>query len=170
MDNLGNGGFIILETRLNLLSNVLVLVVPIDSALDITGFMDLANEKVTLIAIGDPASVSAGIYAEKLFELLGISDDLMNKLILASNVREVLTYVETGNVDAGIIFSSDALISGKVKVIDTAPEEINSQIVISVAVIKTSENGKNARDYLDFLSSEEAMVIFESYGFSPVIK
>jgi molybdate transport system substrate-binding protein len=166
MNNLENKGLILSETRINLLSTNIILVIPIGSKLDIKDFNDLTNSEVTQIAIGDPQSVSAGIYADKLFQLLGIKDAIASKLILASNVRDVLNYVETGNVDAGIIFSSDAVVSDKIKVIATAPDEINSQIIMPAAIIKSSSNIEAAKDYLDFLSSEEAISIFESYGFN----
>jgi molybdate transport system substrate-binding protein len=101
------------------------------------------------------------------FYTLGITDELeaSEKLIQGSTVRDVLAYVETGNVDAGIVYSTDAVISEGVKIVATAPDEINSQIVYPAAIIKASENQAAAADYLAFLSSDAAMEIFESYGF-----
>lgn len=170
MDNLENKGLIMAETRENILSNLLVLIVPASNTKGIDIFTDLTGNAIALVAIGDPASVSAGIYAQKLFELLGINQDLSDKLMLASNVREVLTYVETGNVDAGLVFMSDALTSDKVVIVDTAPDEINSQIVMTAAVVSASKNVDAAKEYMAFLSSAEAIVIFEKYGFSAAVE
>ena len=75
------------------------------------------------------------------------------------------TYVENGDVDAGIVYSTDALISDKVQVIAEGPAEVNAQIVYPVAVIKTSGNSTAAKDYENFLFSDEAKAVFEKYGF-----
>ncbi len=158
------------NTRINLLKNSIVLVVPVASTLDIDSFEDLVEDNVTLIAIGDPAFVPAGTYAYQLFNLLGITDKLTDKLIVGSSVRDVLAYVETGNVDAGIVYSTDAIISEGVKIVATAPDEINSQIVYPAAIIKASENQSAAAEYLAFLASDAAMEIFESYGFLSAVE
>ena len=136
--------------------------------LDITSFEDLVDEIVTVIAMGDPSFVPAGAYGQQVLDFLGIAEQVADKLILGSNVREVLAYVETGNVDAGIVYSTDALISDGVRIVASAPDEINSQIVYPVAIIKASEEIDAASDYMDFLFSPEAMSIFEEYGFSSI--
>ena len=166
MDNLQNKGFLLEGSRKNLLINKLVLIVPSDSTLGIASFNDLAGEGVKRIAIGDPASVPAGSYAQQAFDLLGISAGLKPRLVLGGNVRQVLTYVETGDVDAGIVFATDALTSSKVKVAAGAPQQINAKIVYPVAVTRASTNAAAAGDYIDFLSSTAARAVFEKYGFS----
>ncbi len=88
----------------------------------------------------------------------------------AADVRQVLTYVESGNVDAGIVYSTDALTSNKVKVVASAPADINAKIVYPVAVIKASKNPDAAKDYLNFLFSAQAKAVFEKYGFTMVSK
>jgi molybdate transport system substrate-binding protein len=145
-----------------------VLIVPNASTLNLTSFSDLAQDKVTKVSIGDPASVPAGTYAKEAFELLGIYGNLESRLVLGANVRQVLAYVETGDVDAGVVFSTDALISDKVKVVANAPDEVNSKIVYPAAVIKSSENADAARDYMEFLTGAKAKAAFEKYGFSLV--
>jgi molybdate transport system substrate-binding protein len=80
-------------------------------------------------------------------------------------VRAVLTYVESGNVDAGIVYKTDALTSDQVKVVASGPAEVNATIVYPVAVIKASANPDAAQKYLDFLSTNEAKAVFEEYGF-----
>jgi molybdate transport system substrate-binding protein len=165
MDNLQKGDLIITDTRINLLKNRVVLIVPGDSTLSLTSFSDLTLDKVKKIAIGDPKSVAVGLYAQQTFDLLGITAAIQSKLILGADTRQVLTYVETGNVDAGVVFFTDALTSSKVKIIATAPDKVNSGIVYPVAIIKACKNITTAKDYLNFMSSSEATAIFEKYGF-----
>ena len=168
MDTLQTKGLILNETRRDFVINRVVLIVPVNNAQGIAGFNDLTEDKVSKISIGDPASVPAGKYAQQLFDLLGITSSLQPKLVLASNVRQVLTYVETGDVDAGLVFATDALSSSKVKVVADAPAEINSKIVYPAAVIKASKNIDAAKKYLEFLSSQAAGAIFTKYGFTAV--
>ncbi len=168
MDNLQNGGLILVETRQNVVTNSLVLIVPIDSTLNITSFNDLATDRVQKIAVGDPKSVPAGTYAKQAFDLLGITAQVEPKEILGSDVRQVLTYVETGDVDAGLVYATDALVSSKVKVVASAPAEINAKIIYPIAIIKASNNVEAAKAYIEFLFSDEARVIFEKYGFTMV--
>jgi molybdate transport system substrate-binding protein len=167
MDNLENRGLLLAGSRIDLLNNRLVLIVPSASTLGITGFVDLASAAVKRIAIGDPASVPAGSYARDTLESLGLYDTLQSKLVMAANVRQALAYVETGDADAGMVFSTDALVSSRVKVVASAPDKINSLIAYPVAITKSSKNADAALEYIDFLRSASAMAIFEEYGFSP---
>ncbi len=168
MDVLEKEQLILNDTRKDLLNNKVVLIVPSDSTLGLTSFTDLTNDKVKKVAIGDPASVPGGMYAQQTFDQAGITDKLQTKLVLASTVPQVLTYVESGNVDAGIVFSTDALTSTKVKVVATAPDDINAKVVYPVAVIKASKNPDSAKDYENFLFSNQAKAVFEKYGFTLV--
>ncbi len=168
MDKLEAKDLLLAGTRRDLLNNKVVLVVPVGSTLNLTSFSDLSQDKVKKVSIGDPASVPAGTYAKEAFDLLGIYDSLQSRLVLGASVRQVLAYVETGDVDAGVVFSTDALISDKVKVVANAPDEVNSKIVYPAAVIKSSQNAEAAKDYMEFLSGAEARAAFEKYGFSLV--
>jgi len=150
----------------DLVQNQVVLVVPKDAA-SIT-FEDLATEKVTRLAIGDPQSVPAGQYASEVFEKMGIANAVSGKLILAKDVREVLSWVETGNVDAGIVYSTDAQISDKVTIAATAAEDTHSPIVYPVGIIKTDNNQDAAQAFVDFLSTPAAGEVFAKYGFAPL--
>lgn len=170
MDALQTGGLIIDSTRRDLLKNKVVLVVPKNSTLNISNFMDLLNNNVKQVAIGDPESGPAGIYGKEAFDILGITEQLQPKLILCSDVRQVLSYVESGNVDAGVVYSTDAAISDSVKIVADAPDEVNSKIVYPVAVIKASKNVAAAEAYISFLIGNEATAIFENYGFTVVNK
>ena len=170
MDNLEKGSMIVTESRKNLLNNKVVLVIPADSTLGLTSFNDLTKDIVKKIAIGDPKSVPAGTYGQQAFDKLGITESIQSKLILGSDVRQVLSYVESGDVDAGIVYSTDAVVSSKVKVVASAPEEINAKIVYPVAVIKASQNTDAAQDYIDFLFTAKAKEIFEKFGFTTISK
>lgn len=170
MDALQKEKLILNDTRKDLLVNKVVLIVPADSSLGITGFKDLTGDTVKKVAIGDPKSVPAGTYAQQVFDKIGITDAIKSKLVMGSDVRQVLTYVETGNVDAGVVYITDAKISGKVKIAANAPDEINAKIVYPVAVIKDSKNAGAARDYESFLFSPQAKTLFEKYGFTVVGK
>ncbi len=166
MDNLQNENLILKETRKNLLNNKVVLIVPADSTLGITSFFDLTSDRVRRIAIGDPKFVPAGTYALQAFAELGIAERLQPKEVLGGDARGVLTYVESGNVDAGIVYSTDALTSSRVKVVGSAPADINAKVVYPVAVLAASKNPDAARDYENFLFGAQARASFEKYGFT----
>ena len=165
MDALQTKNLIINETRVSLLKNVVVLVIPNNSTVSISFFADLTKDAVKKIAIGDPASVPAGDYGTQALKLLGIYDQVKSKLILCTDVRQVLSYVEAGNVEAGLVYSTDAATSAKVKIVANAPAEINDNIIYPGAVIKATKNADAAKAYLAFLSGGEAKAIFEKYGF-----
>jgi molybdate transport system substrate-binding protein len=168
MDNLQKKGLVVDETRKDLLNNRIVLVVPNDSTLGLTSLSDLALDKVKRIAIGDPKSVPAGTYAAQAFDQLGITAQVQPKEVLGADAHQVLTYVESGNVDAGIVYSSDAQTSTKVRVVAAAPPEINARVVYPVAVVKDSKNVNAAKSYIDFLFGGQAKDLFEKYGFTVV--
>jgi molybdate transport system substrate-binding protein len=168
MDNLQKENLILNETRRNLLNNKVVLIVPLDSKLGLASFSDLALDKVKKVAIGDPKSVPAGTYASQAFDELGITSQIQSKEVLGADARTVLTYVESGNVDAGIVYSTDALTSTKVKVVASAPADINAKIVYPVAVMRASKIPDAAKDYLNFLFGTQAKAVFEQYGFTVV--
>ncbi len=166
MDALEVKKLILPETRRDILSNRLVLITHKDSELALTDFADLMTSRVELIAMGDPEFVPAGAYGLQTIELLNISyEALKPKLILASNVRQVLSYVESGSVDAGFVYASDAATSDLVKVIATAPDEINNTIVYPVAIIASSKQVEAAQKYIDYLAGPEAAEIFFRHGF-----
>jgi molybdate transport system substrate-binding protein len=165
MDALQKKNLIVENTRRDLLSNKVVLIVPGDSALGITSFNDLTGDKVKKVAIGDPGSVPAGTYARDIFNELGITDALKSKMVLAANVRQVLQYVESSNVDAGVIFVTDAKVSRAVQVVANAPDDINEKVIYPVAVINTGKDTTGAADYEEFLFGNQAGAVFEKYGF-----
>jgi len=144
-----------------------VLVVPAGKN-GISDFEDLAKPTVKAIAIGEPQTVPAGKYAQEVLAHFHLYDQLKPKLVSSKDVRQVLTYVETGNADAGIVYSTDAMTSKKVTIVTTAPEDSHSPVVYPAAVTKNSSNQAAAKNFLDFLAGPKARTIFEKYGFTPV--
>src|ERR1700720_2668697 len=166
MDSLQSQGLLVPDTRRDLVKNSVVLIVPVDST-GVSSFQDLAKPAVKNIAVGEPQTVPAGKYAQEVLMHLGIYDQLKPKLVLAKDVRQVLTYVETGNADAGIVYATDAKISKKVVVAATASEDSHSPVVYPAALIKSSKNPAGAKTFLEFLRGEKARAVFQKYGFVP---
>ena len=152
-------------TRKNLLENQVVLVVPADAE-NISDFQDLTNDRIEKIAIGEPDSVPVGEYAKEVLSSLNIFEQLEPKMIFAKSVLQVLTYVETGNVDAGIVYATDAKKSDRVKVVAVAPEASHSPVIYPVAVIKEAQNPDPGDNFVEFLSSKPAGDIFKKHGFT----
>ncbi|MFX4262168.1 molybdate ABC transporter substrate-binding protein [Pelotomaculum propionicicum] len=166
MDALSQKGLIIEESRKDLLGNELVLVAGKDSSL--AGFESLTGENVKKISIGTPESVPAGQYAKETLTSLKLWDQLQPKIILAKDVRQVLTYVETGNVDAGLVYRTDAATSASVKIVSSAPDGSNKPILYPMAVVKSTKYQKQAEEFARFLQSDDAVKIFEKYGFKVI--
>ena len=144
LDGLEAKGLILAGTRRNLLRNRIVLVAPAGTAA-VRSFQDLAGAGVKLVALGNPDSVPAGDYGRQTLQALRLWAAVEEKLVLAKDVRQVLSYVETGNADAGIVYETDARESSKVRVVAAAPAGTHAPIVYPVAVIRDSRNAEAAR-------------------------
>jgi molybdate transport system substrate-binding protein len=164
VDALEQKGLLVAGTRNIIAKNRLVLVVPKNSV-GITSFYNLKDAKVKKIAIGEPRSVPAGQYAQQVLEKLKIWNQVKPKLVFANNVRQVLASVETGNAEAGLVYITDAKISNKVKIIVAADEKYHSAIIYPLAVVKRSKNLAAAKEFSQFLSSDQAKTVFKKYGF-----
>ncbi len=166
MDALERESLILVNTRKDALANRLVLIAHRDNQDAINDFSALDNGALSLMAIGDPEFVPAGAYALEAFKYAGISyEELKPKIILGNNVRQVLNYVENKNVEYGIVYYTDTMTSDLVKIVATAPEEVNRLVIFPVAVVATSSNPEQAAAYIDFLFSPQAIAIFEKHGF-----
>jgi molybdate transport system substrate-binding protein len=164
MDDLAAKGLIVTGTRRNLLRNTLVLIAPLDSKL--RDFQGLKDKSIRLIALGDPASVPAGQYGKQTLLSLHLWDQLDAKLVLGKDVRQVLTYVETGNADAGLVYATDAQASRKIRIVASASESTHDPIVYPVAVVKGSRNEEASRKFVEFLSKPVTQAIFIRHGFT----
>ena len=167
MDALETKNLLVKESRIDLLGNDLVLVTGKDNS-KITSLEDLT--KADKISIGTPESAPAGKYAKESLTSLKLWDAVQPKLVLAKDVTQVLNYVETGNVEAGLVYQSDAKSSTKVKVVTVVPESSHAPIVYPIAVISATKNKQVAEDFLKYLQSSDAMKIFETYGFKTLVK
>ena len=163
MDRVAARGLVLTPSRRSIVSNDLVLIVPADSAVSPRKIDDLEGHDVGRIAVGDPETVPAGAYAREYLRQGGVWTRITPKLIPLENVRAALAAVESGNVDCGIVFKSDALISRLVRIaltIGGSPE-----ITYPAAVIADSRQRAAAQRFLDFLSSAGAQAVFARYGF-----
>ncbi len=164
MDGLQQANLLINETRRNLLTNRLVLITPKNGVV-LSDFKQLIDAKIKKIAIGEPKSVPVGQYAQEMLTKLGLWQQIKPKLVFGNNVRQVLTFVESGNVDAGIVYATDAKASDKVTVRLTAAENLHSPIVYPLAVIRNSRNSAAAKTFVEFLAGDRAKIVFQKYGF-----
>jgi molybdate transport system substrate-binding protein len=162
-DKLVQDGLIEASKGIDLVGNELVLVVPSDSKKKINAFEDLT--KTDRISIGTPEAVPAGQYAKETLEKLNVWQDIEGKVIYAKDVRQVLTYVETRNVGAGIVYKTDALISEKIKIAATADENLHAPIIYPLGVIKNSTHPKEAQLFYDYLQNDRSKQIFDKLGF-----
>lgn len=165
MNALQEKNLIIANTRRNILTNNLALIVPVNLNLRITGFRDLNSAAIRRISVGEPRSVPVGQYTEELFKNLGIFDQLRSKFVYGNSVRNVLASVESGNAQAGVVYTTDARITSQVRQVATAPSNLHAPIVYPMAVIAASRNQTVARRYAQFLTSSQAQAVFRKYGF-----
>lgn len=166
MNQLNKEGLIDPSTRLNLLSNDLVLITP-QNGPQIKDLAGLAGPAVKRIALGAPKTVPAGKYAEETLNSAKLLPKLQPKLVYANTVRAVLTDVETGNVDAGFVYHSDALVGKNIKVALTVPDNLHKTIVYPAAVVKNAGQKAAAREFLNYLASPRGMQVFEQFGLKP---
>jgi molybdate transport system substrate-binding protein len=156
------------DSIVNLLENKIVLIVPADSDTDLSSFEEVATDKVTMIGLGEPESVPVGQYSEEVFTSLNILDAVKAKANYGSDVRTVLSWVETSAVDCGIVYATDAYTSENVKIVAEAPEGSCKQVIYPAGVVKASENADAAEAFVEYLQTEDTLTLFESYGFSRV--
>lgn len=165
MDALAEKNLIFPETRRDLVANRLVLIAPGNSALNLTRLEQLKAERVSKISLGEFRSAPAGQYAEEAFENLGLLEALRPKFVFGNTVRSVLAAVESGNVDAGLVYATDAKLSDSVETVAIAPAGSHSAIVYPIAVLTTSATVEAATTYIDFLADSQAQAVFENFGF-----
>lgn len=168
MDTLKDKGLVDNGTVKNLLQNKVVLIVPSDSKATLTSFEGVTSDSaIKKIALGEPTTVPAGKYAEQIFTYYNMLDAVKEKTVYAKDVTEVRTFVESGNADAGVVYSTDAKLSGdKVKIIATASDASHDPVTYPAAVVKATKHAVASQDYLNFLTTDAAKAVFVKYGFS----
>lgn len=168
MNALEEKGLIDSETRKDLLENKVVLISPKNSNLNIKSFTDITNSNVKKLGLGEPKSVPVGQYSEEILSNLSILDIAKEKAVYGSDVRNVLDWVETAEVDCGIVYATDAKIAKNINIIAEAPEGTHKKVIYPISIIKSSQNKEEAKKFIEYISTEKSKEIFQNYGFTVV--
>jgi molybdate transport system substrate-binding protein len=164
-DGLDKKGRLEPGTRKNLLSNQLVMIVPSDSKLALSSPKDLLKDSVKRIALAEPSSVPVGVYSKKYLTEKGLWNKVESKVVPVQDVRATLASVESGNVEAGFVYKTDAAVSKKVKIVYEVPIDKGPKIIYPVAIVKESKRKDAARDFLHYVQSPAARETFKKFGF-----
>jgi molybdate transport system substrate-binding protein len=168
MDELVKKGLVVSQSRRIFARNVLTVVKPVDSKIDITKPGDLLGARVTKIVVGNPKTVPAGQYAEESLKALGIWDRLQAKLVFSENVRQALDYVARGEVDAGFVYTTDAATRARqVKEAFRPAEDTYRPVVYPVAVVAGARQATLAQAFVDLLVSRDSQATLARFGFQP---
>ncbi|MBI5639694.1 MAG: molybdate ABC transporter substrate-binding protein [Nitrospirae bacterium] len=166
MDALEAAGLIIPNTRANFAGNAVVLIASQDAHSRISSFKDLGKKELGRLAIGNPATVPAGKYSEEALKKMGILDMLKGKIVYAEHVRQVMDYVSRNEVDAGMVFLTDARFGGReVRIVEVAPLSSHKPVVYTIAAIKGTKNEALARNFITLLLSKTGKEILKRHGF-----
>lgn len=165
MDALDKNGRLEPGTRKNLLSNQLVIILPADSKLAMSGPKDLLKVDVKRIALAEPSSVPVGVYSSKYLADEGLWHQVKPKVVPVQDVRATLASVESGNVEAGFVYKTDAAVSKKVKIAYEVPVDKGPKIIYPVAIVKESKRKDAARGFLNFVQTLTSKELFKKYGF-----
>lgn len=167
MDSLAAKNLIDADTRRDFARNTLILIQPQSSKIDLSAFADLTRGDVKKIAAGNPKTVPAGEYCEQVFAKMNLKQVLQPKLIYAEDVRQVLDYVVREEVDAGIVYRTDALnAGGKVRIAAEAPPDSHAPILYPLAVIRDSRRKPAAQKFVELVLSAEGQEILKKHGFA----
>lgn len=170
MDMLGDKNLIVNSSRKDFAQNSLVLITPEKSTLNITSLQDLKDPQVKKIGIGNPDTAPVGKYTRLTLTEAGLWDQLEKKVVLAEDVKQVLVYVERGEVDAGFVYMTDAKTAtpGTIKIVASVP--VSTPVNYPIAVVSSSEHKEEAQNFVDFITGEEGQEILEKYGFTVLSK
>lgn len=171
MDQLLQKSFIISSSKADFAKNSVVLVQAASSKIEIKKIEDLMKPEVKKISIGNPQTVPAGRYAQEVLTHFKLWDGIKDKLIFAENVRQVLDYVARNEVDAGIVYLTDAKSKEKeVRIAATAPPESHKPVIYPIGIVKDSKNEASAKAFIELILSEDGGKILSRYGFEPIRK
>ncbi len=158
----------LIAAQQNLLGNRLVIIVPKESSMRVTKLEDLTAAAVKHLALGSPESVPVGRYAQQALAKLGLWEQLKSKVVAAEDVQRALSFVETGNAEAGIVYSTDAAISKNIQVAAEVSPELTEPIRYPVALLTHGKGRAGAESFYRYLMSPAAAKVFQQYGFSIV--
>ena len=168
MDELEAKRLIDPDTRHVFARNVIVIVKPADSSVDLARPTDLLDSRVRRVVVGNPKTVPVGQYAEESLRTLGLWDRLSAKLVLAENVRQALDYVARGEVDAGIVYATDVpQRAGAVKEVLRLPEDTYRPVTYPVAVVRDTRQPALARAFVELLTGAQGQQVLRRLGFRP---
>lgn len=162
------------DTRVNILENKVVLVVPEGNPKGVESFDDLCEKLKSgeiLMAMGN-ADVPVGQYTQKILAFYELDEEELadaGVLTYGSNVKEVTTQVTEASVDCGIVYATDAFSAG-LTVVDEARPEMCGQVIYPAAVMKNAENQELAEEFLDYLFEDSSKAVFEGVGFTALDK
>jgi molybdate transport system substrate-binding protein len=152
--------------QLNLIVNELVVIIPADGSVNVHSMDDLSKSDIEHLAMGEPQTVPAGSYAKEALSTAKLWDNLQSRIVLGKDVRQVLTYVESGNAEAGFVYYTDALASKDVIVAFHVDPTTYTPIEYPVGIVKATKHSREARDFYTYLQSQQSQDIFIKYGFS----
>lgn len=158
---------IIPETRVNILENKVVLVIPEGNSAGIKAFEDVNTDKVSMIALGN-ADVPVGQYSQEIFTNMGVWDAIQKKITFGSNVKEVTTQVKEKAVDCGVVYATDAYSAGLTAVAEAPADMLKTPVVYPAAVTRSSKHAEAAKAFLDYLQTDACSAVFEKVGFTVV--
>lgn len=168
MDELEAKKLVLSASRRAFARNVLTVIKPADSRIDITKPADLGDPRVGRIVIGNPKTVPAGQYAEESLRALGLWDRVQGKLVFAENVRQALDYVARGEVDTGFVYTTDAAAQKTgVKEAFRPGEDTYRPVVYPAAVVAGTRQAALARAFVELVASPEARAVLARHGFQP---
>jgi molybdate transport system substrate-binding protein len=166
MDDVNKQGLIVAGTRADFAANSIMLIVPASAKTSLKSFEGLSAAEIKKIAVGNPKTVPAGRYAEEVFGFYQMLPSLKDKLIYAENVRQVLDYVARGEVDAGVVYATDAAARSKeIKIIAIAPEASHKPVIYPIAVVKGTKSEADAKTFIALVLSPEGKKILQKYSF-----
>lgn len=166
MDDADKQGLFVIATRADFAANSVVLIAPAGAKTSLKSFEDLRAAKIEKIAIVNPKTSPAGRYAEEVFSFYQILPSIKDKFIYTENVRQALDYVARGEVDAGVVYATDAAARSKeIKIIATAPEASHKPVVYPIAIVKGTKSETDARAFISLVLSQEGRKILQKHGF-----
>src|SRR5579863_4141130 len=166
MDQLQAKGMVERDSRVNFARNTLVLIVPSDSKLRLHSVSELTSPGVNKVAIGNPQTVPAGLYAHELLERMKIASQVESRLVFGENVRQVLDYVARGEADAGLVYATDVEVAaGRVAVAAQIPPDNYSAIRYPVAVVQGCRHLAAARSFVELLLGPAGAGVLKKHGF-----
>ena len=170
MDMLAARGFVEANTINRFAANRLVLIVPRWSTVSVSSFEGLRSPEVQRIAVGNPRTVPAGRYARELLRHDGLSAAVGERLVLTENVRQVLDYVARAEVDAGIVYATDAMTrKQQVRIVGQASADSHTPILYPIALVTGTKHAAAARDFIRFVTAaDRGGAILQTHGFLTV--